>query len=147
VRELIRHILKEEVNHNGFNESFTAVTPTDTTQQLINKPVKLIGDVNTETIIQNVKINPNGSVNIRFQNGMSVNSSLPMLRTFNVGVSIPLQFKVKKKTIVTESETKTNSVLHKLLNVLFNGFDDIYYEKPPTPPYLKSASRKEGVFG
>lgn len=128
MKELIRNILKEEVNHNGFNESFTAVTPTDTTQQLINKPVKLIGDVNTETIIQNVKINPNGSVNIRFQNGMSVNSSLPMLRTFNVGVSIPLQFKVKKKTIVTESETKTNSVLYKLLNVLFNGFDDIDYD-------------------
>jgi hypothetical protein len=86
-------------------ESITGVTPTDTIQQLINKPVKLIGDVNTNTIIQNVNVNNDGSVKIMFQNGMNVNTSLPMLRTFNIGVSIPLEFKIKKKTIVTESKT------------------------------------------
>jgi hypothetical protein len=76
------------------------------TNEFIGKPVKLIGDVNTSTIIKNVNINTNGSVNINFQNGMDVNTSLPMLRTFNVGISIPLEFKIKKKTIVTESKNK-----------------------------------------
>ena len=91
-------------NNSDLNESFTGVTATDTTQQLINKPVKIVGDVNTNTIIQNVNINKDGSVNIAFKNGINVKTSLPMLRTFNVGVNIPLEFKVKKKTIVTESK-------------------------------------------
>lgn len=115
-------------NRHRLNESFTGVTPTDTTQQLINKPVKLIGDVNTNTIIQDVNVNRDGSVNITFQNGLKLNSSIPNLRKINFGVSIPLEFKVKKKTIVTESETKTNSALHKLVNVLFDGFDEIDYD-------------------
>jgi len=128
LQESIRRILKEEVHHDEINKSFTGVTPTDTTQQLINKPVKLIGDVNTNTIIQNVNVNRDGSVNITFQNGLKLNSSLPNLRKINFGVSIPLEFKVKKKTIVNESEIKTNSTLHRLLNVLFDGFDNIDYD-------------------
>jgi len=82
---------------DDLNESLTGITTTDTTQQLINKPVKLIGDVNTNTVIQNVIVNKDGSVNIAFKNGMKVNTSLPMLRRFNVGVNIPLEFKIKKK--------------------------------------------------
>ena len=109
-------------------ESFTGDTPTDITKQFINKPVKLMGDVNTNTIIQNVKIGNNGSVNIKFQNGMSVNSSLPMLRRVDFGVSIPLEFKIRKKTIVLESEDKKHSTLHKLLDMLFDGFDNIDYD-------------------
>lgn len=91
-------------NNSDLNESFTGVRETDTTQQLINKPVKIVGDVNTNTIIQNVNVNKDGSVNITFKNGMNVKTSLPTLRTFNVGVNIPLELKVKKKTIVTESK-------------------------------------------
>jgi hypothetical protein len=127
LQEQIRKVLREEVNRNEFNDSFTGVTPTDTTQQLINKPVKLIGDVNTNTIIQNVNVNRDGSVNIEFQNGLKLNSSLPNLRKINFGVSIPLEFKVKKQSIIFESENKTKSALHKLLNVLFDGFDNIDY--------------------
>jgi hypothetical protein len=99
-------------------ESITGVTLTDTTQQLINKPVKLIGDVNTNTMIQNVNVNKDGSVNITFKNGMNVNTSLPMLRTFNVGVSIPLEFKIKKKTIVTESNTNNEKSFKTLENTV-----------------------------
>ena len=128
LQENIRRILREEVHHDEINKSFTGVTPTDTTQQLIKKPVKLIGDVNTNTIIQNVNVNKDGSVKITFQNGLKLNSSLPNLRKFNFGVGIPLEFKVKKKNIMLESETKTNSTLHRLLNILFEGFDDIYYD-------------------
>jgi len=97
LQENIRKILKEESNNFGSEESFTGVTPMEITQQLINKPVKLVGDVNTTTIIQNVNINRDGSVNIAFQNGLKINSSIPMLRKFNFGVSIPLEFKVKNK--------------------------------------------------
>jgi hypothetical protein len=97
IQENIRKILKEELNNFGSEESFTGVTPMEITQQLINKPVKLVGDVNTTTIIQNVNINRDGSVNIAFQNGLKINSSIPMLRKFNFGVSIPLEFKVKNK--------------------------------------------------
>lgn len=96
-------------DNSDLNESFTGVTTTDTTQQLINKPVKLIGDVNTNTVIQNVIVNKDGSVKIAFKNGMDVNTSLPMLRTFNVGVNIPLEFKIKKKTIETESKLKNKN--------------------------------------
>ena len=88
LKESIKRILRE---------STTGDTPNDITQQLINKPVKLVGDVNTTTIIQNVNINRDGSVNIAFQNGLKINSSIPMLRKFNFGVSIPLEFKVKNK--------------------------------------------------
>jgi hypothetical protein len=110
------------------NESFTGDTPTDFTKQFMNKPVKLIGDVNTNTIIQNVNVNRDGSVNMQFQNGMRVNSSLPMLRKFNFGISIPLEFKIKKKGSLNESEIKTYSSLHRLLNMLFDGFDNIDYD-------------------
>lgn len=103
---------------DDLNESITGITPTDTVQQLINKPVKLIGDVNTNTMIQNVNVNKDGSVNITFKNGMNVNTSLPMLRTFNVGVSIPLEFKIKKKTIVTESNTNNEKSLKSLENTV-----------------------------
>ena len=125
LQESIRRILREEVNSN---EYFTGVTPTDTTQQLINKPVKLIGDVKTKTIIQNVNVNRDGSVNITFQNGLKLNTSLPNLRKFNFGISVPLEFKVKKNNIMLESESKTYSSLHKLLNLLFNGFDNVDYD-------------------
>lgn len=103
---------------DDLNESFTGVTETDTTQLLINKPVKIVGDVNTNTIIQNVNVNKDGSVNITFKNGMNVKTSLPMLRTFNVGVNIPLEFKVKKKTIVTESNTNNEKSLKSLENTV-----------------------------
>ena len=99
LKESILNILHEELYNVDFNESLTGVTPTGTTQQLINKPVKLIGDVNTTTIIQNVNINRDGSVNISLQNGLRINSSIPMLRKFNFGVNIPLEFKVKKKNM------------------------------------------------
>ena len=81
----------------NINETYTGITPTDTTQQFINKPVKLVGDVNTNTIIRNVNVNNDGSVNITFKNGMRVNSSIPMLRRFNFGINVPLEFKVRKK--------------------------------------------------
>jgi hypothetical protein len=115
-------------SNNKLNETFTGDTPTDITKQFINKPVKLIGDVNTTTKIQNINVNNDGSVNILFQNGMKVNSSLPMLRRFNLEVDIPLEFKIRKKNSINESEIKTNSALHKLLNMLFDGFDDIDYD-------------------
>ena len=99
LKESILNILHEELYNVDFNESLTGITPTGTTQQLINKPVKLIGDVNTTTIIKNVNINKDGSVNIALQNGLKINSSIPMLRKFNFGVSIPLEFKVKKKNM------------------------------------------------
>lgn len=99
LHESILNILHEELYNVDFNESLTGITPTGTTQQLINKPVKLIGDVNTTTIIKNVNINKDGSVNIALQNGLKINSSIPMLRKFNFGVSIPLEFKVKKKNM------------------------------------------------
>lgn len=125
LQESIKKILREQTL-TGDTKSIMSV---DTlTNKLINKPVNLVGDVNTSTIIKNVNINTNGSVNIMFKNGMNVNTSLPMLRTFNVGIAIPLEFKIKKKTIVTESEIKTNSTLHKLLIVLFDGFDEIDYD-------------------
>ena len=59
---------------------------------------------------------------------MRVNSSLPMLRKFNFGISIPLEFKIKKKGSLNESEIKTYSSLHRLLNMLFDGFDNIDYD-------------------
>jgi hypothetical protein len=106
-------------------ESFTGDTPTDITKQFINKPVKLIGDVNTNTIIQNVKIGNNGSVNIKFQNGMSVNSSLPMLRRVDFGVSIPLEFKIRKKTIVLESEQSTSKKINLAIKIIENEYSDV----------------------
>jgi hypothetical protein len=129
-------------NNSDLNESLTGITTTDTTQQLINKPVKLIGDVNTNTVIQNVIVNKDGSVNIAFKNGMKVNTSLPMLRTFNVGVNIPLEFKIKKKTIVKESTneeleerikkvlregTNIKPALRNLINMLVDGLDGLDY--------------------
>jgi hypothetical protein len=128
---------------DDLNESLTGITTTDTTQQLINKPVKLIGDVNTNTVIQNVIVNKDGSVNIAFKNGMKVNTSLPMLRRFNVGVNIPLEFKIKKKTIVKESTneeleerikkvlregTNIKPALRNLINMLVDGLDGLDYE-------------------
>jgi hypothetical protein len=106
-------------------ESFTGDTPTDITKQFINKPVKLIGDVNTNTIIQNVKIGNNGSVNIKFQNGMSVNSSLPMLRRVNFGVAIPLEFKVRKKTIVLESNQNIDKKINLAIKIIENEYSDV----------------------
>ena len=106
-------------------ESFTSDTPTYITQQFINKPVKLIGDVTTNTVIQNVKINSNGSVNVKFKNGMSVNSSLPMLRRFNVGVSIPLEFKVRKKTIVLESNQNIDKKINLAIKIIENEYSDV----------------------
>ena len=58
LHESILNILHEELYNVDFNESLTGITPTGTTQQLINKPVKLIGDVNTTTIIKNVTGDP-----------------------------------------------------------------------------------------
>jgi hypothetical protein len=112
----------------GVNESITGDTPTDFTKQFMNKPVKLVGDVNTTTKIQNINVNNDGSVNIYFQNGMKVNSSLPMMRRFNLEVDIPLEFKIRKKGSINESESKTYSSLHRLLNILFDGFDNIDYD-------------------
>ena len=106
-------------------ESFTGDTPTDITKQFINKPVKLIGDVNTNTIIQNVKIGNNGSVNIKFQNGMSVNSSLPMLRRVNFGVSIPLEFKIRKKSIVLESNQNIDKKINLAIKIIENEYSDV----------------------
>lgn len=111
LKKTIRKVLVEQVS-TGDTQSIMSV---DTlTNELIGKPVKLIGDVNTNTLIRNININNNGSVNIMLQNGMNVNTSLPMLRTFNVGVSIPLEFKIKKKTIVTESNTNNEKSLKSL---------------------------------
>lgn len=87
----IKRILREETN-----EVFTGDTPTDMKQHFINKPVKLTGDINVDTKIQDLNINNDGSVSITFQNGLRLNSSIPMLRRFTVGVDIPLNFKVKK---------------------------------------------------
>ena len=109
LEESIRRGIKEMMGN--VNESITGITPTDTTQQFINKPVKLIGDVNTTTKIRNINVNNDGSVNILFQNGMKVNSSLPMLRKFNLEVDIPLEFKVRKKGNINESETKKPKLL------------------------------------
>jgi hypothetical protein len=115
LKKTIRKVLVEQVS-TGDTQSIMSV---DTlTKELIGKPVKLIGDVNTNTLIRNININNNGSVNIMLQNGMNVNTSLPMLRTFNVGVSIPLEFKIKKKTIVTESNTNNEKSLKSLENTV-----------------------------
>lgn len=86
------------------NESFTGDTPTDLKQYFINKPVKLIGDLNTTTKIQDLIVNKDGSVNITFQNGVRLDSSIPMLTSFSVGINIPLQFKVRKKTKKLQEE-------------------------------------------
>lgn len=86
------------------NESFTGDTPTDIRQYFINKPVKLIGDLNTTTKIQDLIVNKDGSVNITFQNGVRLDSSIPMLTSFSVGINIPLQFKVRKKTTKLQEE-------------------------------------------
>lgn len=86
------------------NESFTGDTPTDLKQYFINKPVKLIGDLNTTTKIQDLIVNKDGSVNITFQNGVRLDSSIPMLTSFSVGINIPLQFKVRKKTTKLQEE-------------------------------------------
>ena len=86
------------------NESFTGETPTDIRQYFINKPVKLIGDLNTTTKIQDLILNKDGSVNITFQNGVRLDSSIPMLTSFSVGINIPLQFKVRKKTTKLQEE-------------------------------------------
>jgi hypothetical protein len=86
------------------NESFTGETPTDIRQYFINKPVKLIGDLNTTTKIQDLIVNKDGSVNITFQNGIRLDSSIPMLTSFSVGINIPLQFKVRKKTTKLQEE-------------------------------------------
>jgi hypothetical protein len=86
------------------NESFTGETPTDIRQYFINKPVKLIGDLNTTTKIQDLIVNKDGSVNITFQNGVRLDSSIPMLTSFSVGINIPLQFKVRKKTTKLQEE-------------------------------------------
>ena len=91
LKESIRRILREETN-----EVFTGDTPTDMKQHFINKPVKLTGDINVDTKIQDLNINNDGSVNITFPNGLRLKSSIPMLRRFTVGVDIPLNFKVKK---------------------------------------------------
>ena len=116
LQESIRRILNEELP-SKINESFTGETPTEIEQQFINKPVKLIGDVNTNTIIKKLNVNKDGSVNITFQNGMKVNSSIPMLRRFDIGVDIPLKFNVRKKTIVNESdESRQERKFTKLLN-------------------------------
>jgi len=85
-------------------ESFTGETPTDIRQYFINKPVKLIGDLNTNTKIQDLIVNKDGSVNITFQNGIRLDSSIPMLTSFSVGINIPLQFKVRKKTTKLQEE-------------------------------------------
>jgi hypothetical protein len=85
-------------------ESFTGETPTDIRQYFINKPVKLIGDLNTTTKIQDLIVNKDGSVNITFQNGIRLDSSIPMLTSFSVGINIPLQFKVRKKTTKLQEE-------------------------------------------
>lgn len=118
----------ENKQRDKLNESFTGDTPTDFTKQFMNKPVKLIGDVNTNTIIQNINVNRDGSVNIQLQNGLRVNSSLPMLRKFNFGISIPLEFKIKKKGSINESEDKVSSTLNQLINMLFDGFDNADYD-------------------
>ena len=55
--------------------------------------------LNTTTKIQDLIVNKDGSVNITFQNGVRLDSSIPMLTSFSVGINIPLQFKVRKKTI------------------------------------------------
>ena len=115
-------------NRYKLNESFTGDTPTDITKQFNNKPVKLIGDVSTSTKIQNINVNNDGSVNISLQNGMKVNSSLPMLRRFNLEVDIPLEFKIRKKVGINESEDKVSSTLNQLVNVLFDGFDNADYD-------------------
>ena len=93
-------------------ESFTGDTPTDLKQYFINKPVKLIGDLNTTTKIQDLIVNKDGSVNITFQNGVRLDSSIPMLTSFSVGINIPLQFKVRKKTtkLQEENSQETNGI-------------------------------------
>ena len=97
LQENIRRILEEESHNFGSEESFTGDTPTDFTQQFINKPVKLIGDLNTTTKIQNINVNRDGSVKISLQNGIKVNSTLLMMNGINLEVDIPLKFKIKKK--------------------------------------------------
>lgn len=109
---------------NKLNETFTGDTPTDITKQFTNKPVKLIGDVNTTTKIQNINVNNDGSVNISFQNGMKVNSSLPMLRRFNLEVDIPLEFKIKKKGNINESEETNPGKYARTIKELVKTYED-----------------------
>lgn len=140
LRERIKKVLKEQTSSGNTQN----IVPLDTiTNELVGRPVNLIGDVNTSTIIKNVNISTNGSVNIVFQNGMNVNTSLPMLRTFNVGVSIPLDFKIRKKTIIGEStndrleehikkvlreETNIKPALRNLIDMAVDGLDNLDYD-------------------
>ena len=93
---------------------------------MINQPVTLNGDLYDKTKIHNVDVNPDGSLVLKLENGINVNLAQSRLRRLNVGINIPINLKVKKKTTLLES--KTNSTLHRLLNILFEGFDDIYYD-------------------
>ena len=117
LKESIKRILRE---------STTGDTPNDISQELINQPVTLNGDLYDKTKIHNVDVNPDGSLVLKLENGINVNLAQSRLRRLNVGINIPINLKVKKKTTLLES--KTNSTLHRLLNILFEGFDDIYYD-------------------
>jgi hypothetical protein len=117
LKESIKRILRE---------STTGDTPNDISQELINQPVTLYGDLYDKTKIHNVDVNPDGSLVLKLENGINVNLAQSRLRRLNVGINIPINLKVKKKTTLLES--KTNSSLHKLLNVLFDGFDNVDYD-------------------
>jgi hypothetical protein len=117
LKESIKRILRE---------STTGDTPNDISQELINQPVTLYGDLYDKTKIHNVDVNPDGSLVLKLENGINVNLAQSRLRRLNVGINIPINLKVKKKTTLLES--KTNSILHNLINMLFEGFDDIYYD-------------------
>lgn len=141
--------LRQEM-YGNLNESPTGDTINK--QKYINKPVRLIGDVNINTVIQDININNDGSVNISFQNGMKINSSLPMLRRFDLGVNIPLEIKVRKKhgTSLNENTEKDLSKKLKLAKgLIYDFFGDevsfieqsIYDDKPLLKIYYTTDSQ------
>ena len=93
LKESIKRILRE---------STTGDTPNDISQELINQPVTLNGDLYDKTKIHNVDVNPDGSLVLKLENGINVNLAQSRLRRLNVGINIPINLKVKKKTTLLE---------------------------------------------
>ena len=122
LQENIRRVLRESTTGDTPTTAINNKTP----EKLVNRDVKLKGDVNTTSKIKKINVNLDGSIKVDLQNGMKLNLSQRRLNDINFELDVPIEFIIKKKknTLNESKKNKFASMEKSIANLVRMGLEN-----------------------
>jgi hypothetical protein len=122
----VRKLLKDDLYESTTGDTPTTAINNKTPEKLVNREVKLKGDVNTTSKIKKINVNLDGSIKVDLQNGMKLNLSQRRLNDINFELYVPIEFIIKKKknTLNESKKNKFASMEKSIANLVRMGLEN-----------------------